>query len=150
MPTVLYLDTANTFDSGSQYLLLQNPIQPRGMVKSRPVTEFATLEGSGGVQAPKTYFPKITLTWPALVKSNTAHAALLAAFEARKYIATGVSHYIGILDGASKDNGFPFWNAAKFIEIRILNVMSAEQPIDNDLDEILFDMIVTAKWMDPD
>ena len=150
MPTVLYLDTISTFSSGSQYLLLQNPIQPRGMVKSRPVSEFATLEGAGGVQAPKVWYPPITLTWPALVKSNTAHAALLDAFETRKYISTGVNHFIGILAGASKDNGFPFWNADKFIEIRILNVMSAEQPIDNDLDEILFDMIVTCKWMDPD
>ena len=150
MPTTLYLDTISTFNSGSQYLLIQNPIQPRGMVKSRPVSEFATLEGQGAVQSPKAWYPKITFTWPDLVKSNSDHAALLAAFEARKYIDTGVNHFIGILSGASKDSGFPFWNAAKFIEIKILNVISAERPIDTDIDDIIFDLIVIALWADPD
>ena len=150
MPSALYLDTINTFDSGGQYALKQNPMQPRGMVKGIPVTPFPTLEGAGGVQAPKAHFPLIVLTWPDLVRSNSDHAALLAAFEARKYIETGISHFIGILAGASKDAGFPFWNAAKFIEIRILNVQSAEKPKDNDLDEVLFDMTVSARWMDPD
>ena len=150
MPTTLYLDTANSFDSGSQYQFIQNPIQPRGMVASQPAKEFTTLSGVGGVQSPKEWFPTIILTWPALVKSNSDHAALLAAFEARLYVVTGVNHFLGILGAASKDSGFPFWNAAKFIEIRIIEVMSAENPIDNDLDEVLFDMTVRAKWIDPD
>ncbi len=124
MPTTLYLDTANTFNSGSQYELVQNPQQPRGMVKNQPAKEFTTLSGVGGIQSPKEWFPTILLTWPALVKSNSDHAALLAAFEARQYVVTGVNHFIGILAGASKDNGFPFWNAAKFIEIRIVEVFS--------------------------
>lgn len=148
MATALYLDTANTFDSGSQYLLVQNPMQPRGMVKNQPAKPFNTIEGAGGVEAPRYWYPTIVLTWPALVKSNTDHAALVAAFEARTYIATGLEHYIGILAGASKDAGFPFWNAAKFIKIRILEVRSAEHPIDTDLNEVIFDLIVTCKWLD--
>ena len=150
MPTTLYLDTANSFDSGSQYQLVQNPIQPRGMVASQPAKEFTTLSGVGGLQGPKNWYPTLLFTWPALVKSNADHAALLAAFEARLYLATGVNHFIGILGAASKDNGFPFWNAAKFIEIRIVEVESAQRPIDNDLDEMLFDMVVRAIWMDVD
>jgi len=150
MPTALYLDTANTFNSGSQYPLTVNPIQPRGMTKNVPVSEFPTLEGPGGVEAPKNWYPKITFQWPDLVKSNSDHAALLAAFEARQYVKTGVNHFIGILAAASKDSGFPFWNAAKFIEIRILNVQSSEHPVDNDIDDIIFDLIVTAQWMDVD
>jgi len=150
MPTALYLDTVNTFTSGSQYQLKQNPIQPRGMVKNQPVAEFPTLEGVGAIQSPKAWFPRVTFTWPDLVKSNSDHAALLAAFESRQYAKTAVNHFIGILAGASKDNGFPFWNAAKFIEIRILNVMSSEHPVDNDIDDIIFDMVVTAIWADPD
>ena len=150
MPTTLYLDTANSFDSGNQFELVDNPTQPRGMRANQPAKEFTTLTGVGGIQAPKTWFPTILLTWPTLVKSNADHAELLAAFQARLYVATGVNHFLGILPAASKDNGFPFWNAAKFIEIRIIEIMSAANPVDNDLDEMLFDMIVRAKWIDPD
>ena len=150
MPTALYLDTLNTLNSGSQYALLQNPIQPRGMRANQPAQEFTTLSGVGGVQGPKTWYPTILLTWPELVKSNTDHAALLAAFKAARYTVTGVNYFLGILPASSKDSGFPFWNAAKFIEIRIVSIESAELPIDNDLDEVLFDMVVRAIWMDVD
>ena len=150
MPTTLYLDTVWTLNSGSEYALVQNPIQPRGMRANQPAQEFTTLSGVGGIQAPKEFYPTIILTWPALVKSNTDHAALLAAFQARLYIVTGVNHFLGILPATSKDNGFPFWNAAKYIEIRIVSIESAELPIDNDLDEVLFDMVVRAIWMDVD
>ncbi len=150
MPTILYLDNVSTFNSGGQYQLIQNPMTPRGMVKNQPAKEFATLSGVGGIESPKDWYPTIIFTWPALVKSNSDHAALLAAFEAAQYVVSGVSYFIGILDGASKDNGFPFWNAAKFIEIRIVEVTSAENPLDNDLDEVLFNMVVRAIWMDHD
>ena len=150
MATTLYLDTANTFNSGGEYLIPINPMQPRGMEKNPPPKLFNTIAGPGGVQVPKLWYPNIVLTWPALVKSNTDHAALLAAFEDRLYVKTGVNHFIGILDGASKDNGFPFWNADKFIEIRITSVQSAQHPVDTDMNEVIFDMIVTAKWIDPD
>lgn len=150
MATALYIDTANTFNSGSQYLLTSNPMQPRGMVKNQPSTPFNTIAGPGGVQAPKVWYPNIVFTWPSLVKSNANHALLLAAFEERQYVKTGVNHFIGILAGASKDAGYPFWNAAKFIEIRIMEVQSAEHPVDTDINQVIYDMIVTAKWMDPD
>lgn len=148
MATALYLDTANTFDSGNQYALKQNPMQPRGMVKNQPVSDFPTLEGPGGVEAGKDWYPKITMTWPNLVKSNTNHAALVAAFEARQYVKTGGGHFLGILPAADKDDGFPFWTDNKYIEIRILNVQSAEHPVDTDMNEVIFDLIVTCLWMD--
>ena len=119
MATALYLDTANTFTSGSQYLLPANPMQPRGLVSNQPAQVFETLSGAGGVQAPVDWFPTVTLTWPALVKSNTDHAALVAAFEARQYVKTGVDHFLGILAGASKDDCYPFPGANKYIKIRI-------------------------------
>jgi len=150
MPTRLFLDTNSNFNSGSQFELVQNPQQPRGMRANRPAKEFTTLTGVGGIQAQKEWFPTILLSWPALVKSNADHAELLAAFQTRLYVATGVNHFIGILPAASKGSGFPFWNAAKFIEIRIIEIMSAANPLDNDLDEVLFDMIVRAIWIDPD
>jgi len=150
MPTTLYLDTANTFDSGSQYQLIQNPMQPRGMVANQPSKKFTTISGIGGLQSPKDWYPDLLFTWPALVKSNSDHAALLAAFQSRQYAKTGVDHFIGILAAASKDNGFPFWNAAKFIEIRIVEVIGPERPADNDLDEVIFDMVVRAIWVDVD
>lgn len=148
MATALYLDTLSTFNSGSQYAILQNPMQPRGMVKNQPAQAFETLSGAGGVQAPADWFPLLTLTWPALVKSNTDHAALVAAFEARQHVKTGADYFLGILPAASKDDGYPFWNAAKYIKIRIIEVRTAENPIDTDLSEVIFDLVVTCKWVD--
>lgn len=150
MPTTLYLDTVNTFSSGNQYELVHNSAHPKGMTVNQPAKKFTTLTGPGGIQGPKDWFPILLFEWPALVKSNADHAELFAAFQARQYIKTGVNHFIGILVGDSKDNGFPFWNAAKFIEIRILEVIGPERPVENDLDEVLFDMAVSAIWMDPD
>jgi len=150
MPTRLFLDTANSFDSGNQFEIVNNPTHPKGMIVNQPAKKFPTLTGPGGIQAPKSWFPDLLFQWPALVKSNVDHAELFAAFQARQFIKTGVNHFIGILAGDSKDNGFPFWNAAKFIEIRILEVIGPELPVENDLDEILFDMMVSAIWIDPD
>ncbi len=149
MPTALKIAENGALTTNA-YALPINPIQPRRMVKNQPAKRFATLTGVGGIQAPKDYFSEIIFTWPTLVKSNTDHAALLAAFEARQYVKTGINYFIGIVAGDSKDAGFPFWNTAKYIEIRIIEVMSAERPIENDLDEVLFDMAVTALWVDPD
>ncbi len=150
MPTTLYLDTASTFDSGNQFQIVHNPAHPRGMRVNQPAKKFTTLTGPGGIEAPKSWFPDLLFEWPALVKSNADHAELFAALQARQYSKTGVNHFIGILAGDSKDNGFPFWNAAKFIEIRIVEVIGPERPVDNDLDEVLFDMAVSAIWIDPD
>lgn len=150
MPTTLYLDTANSFDSGNQYQIVHNPLIPRGMRANQPAKKFPTITGPGGIQAPKDWHPELIFSWPALVKSNAEHAALLAAFEERQFVKTGANHFIGILPAASKDNGFPFWNAAKFIEIEIVEVLGPERPVENDLDEIIFDMIVSAIWVDVD
>ncbi len=152
MPTALIL-ADNTGLTTNAYALTINPIQPRGLVKNQPVIPFATLEGAGAVMAPKQWFPNITFTWPDIVNSNTDHAALIAAFEARQYVKSGIEYYIGAL--VDPGNGWIFpttWGAGvgekKYIKIRILNVMSAEQPKDNDLDEILFDLTVNALWTD--
>ena len=147
MPTALII-AENPALNINPYSLVQNPQQPRGMVKNQPAKEFPTLSGVGGIQAPKEFFPTIIFTWPALVKSNSDHAALLAAFEARQFVKSGLDYYIGIT--GAKDSGFPFWNAAKYIQIRIVSVESSELPIDTDLDEVLFNMVVRAKWLDPD
>ena len=147
MPSALII-AENTALSTNAYALVQNPMMPRGAVKNQPAKEFTTLSGFGGIQAPKEFYPTLLFTWPALVKSNSDHAALLAAFEARQYVKTGLDYYFGIT--GAKDSGFPFWNAAKYIQIRIVEVLSSEKPIDTDLDEVLFDMIVRAKWLDPD
>ena len=148
MATVLYIDTSNAFNSGSQYLLTINPIQPRGLVSNQPAAEFSTIEGAGAIQAPKDWFPRITLTWPDIVKSNSNHAALLAAFQARQYVKTGLEYFLGILPAASKDNGFPFPTANKYIKIRIIEVRGPENPVDTDINEVIFNMIVTAIWTD--
>lgn len=148
MPSVLYIDTLNTFNSGSQFQLPINPVQPRGLVKNQPVREFPTLEGPGGVQAPKNWYPPVVMSWPDLVKGNTNHDALIAALESRQYVKTGVDYFIGILPAASKDDGFPFPGANKYIKIRILEVKSTENPRDNNLDAVIYDLVTTAKWVD--
>ena len=141
----------NTVLTTNAYAIPINPNQPRGMKANQPAEVFNTIAGPGGVQAPRNWYPEIVLTWPFLVKSNSDHAALLAAFEDRQYVLTGLDYYIGILAGDTKGDGFPFWPKTptdKFIQIRIIEVQAAEQPVDNDLDEIRFNMIVVCKWMD--
>ena len=148
MPTTLII-AENSPLTTDAYTLPINPMQPRGMRSHQPAQAFNTIDGPGGIQAPKNWYPVTRWTWPALVKSNSDHAALLAAFEDRQYVLTGLDYFIGIT--GTKDAGFPFWPktaANKYIEIRIIEVQSAEQPVDNDLDEIIFDMIASIKWMD--
>ena len=148
MPSVLYIDTVNTFDSGSQFKLPINPLPPRGMVANQPAKPFQTLQGPGGIQAPKEWHPLIIFPWPDIVKGNTNHDALLAAFESRQYVKTGVDYFIGILPAASIDDGFPFPTTNKYIKIRIVEVKSAENPEDNNMDAVISNMVVSAIWLD--
>lgn len=130
------------------YAIPFNPIQPRGLNSNQPSALFPTISGPGVIESPKDWYPPITFTWPALVRSITAHAALVAAFEDRQYAKTGINYFIGIADTDTKDQGYPFPGSNKYIEIRILEVKSAVNPIDNNLNQVIFDMVVTAQWMD--
>lgn len=144
-----FIIAANTALDSDPYTLPINPMQPRGFVSSRPAQAFPTLEGPGGVESPKEWFPTLTFTWPNLVKSNTNHAALLAAFQARKYISTGLDYYIGALVDPTDSWPFPTtWASKKYIQIRIINVAAYENPVDTDMGEVIFDLVVTAKWLD--
>ena len=146
--SVYYIDVANTFASGGQFLIPINPTQPRGMRANQPATSFPTINGPGGVQSAKSWFPLITFTWPAIAMSNANHAALLAAFQARQYVKTGLDYFVGILPAATKDDGFIFPTANKYIKIRIIEVQGPENPIENDVNDQIQDMLVTAIWMD--
>jgi hypothetical protein len=146
--TILYIDTVNTFDSGSEFLLPINPIQPRDLVKNQPAKPYNTIEGVGGVQGASNWFPLFTMTWPDIVLSNSNHAALLAAFEERQYVKVGLEYFIGILPAATKGDGFLFPTSNKYIKIRIIEVKSSENPIPNDINEQIQDMVVTAVWVD--
>lgn len=148
MASILYIDTVNTFNSGSQFQLPINPMQPRGLIANQPAEPFKTLQGPGGIQAPKEWFPQIVLSWPDIVKGNTNHDALLSAFESRQFVKTAVDYYIGILPAASIDDGFPFPTSNKYIKIRIVEIKAPENPVDNNMDAVIYNMVVSAIWMD--
>lgn len=147
MPTALLIDVDNTLDSGGKFLFPVNPIQPRGFSKLKPVSRFNTLSGSGGVQMAKDHFPPVTFEWPSMTESE--YSTTRIALEDRRYIDTGLEYFIGIDVGDSTDKGWPFpTGAVKFVKVRILNVTSYENPIDNNIDEVIYNLRMTALWVD--
>ena len=148
MPSILYIDTVNTFDSGNEYELPINPSTIEGLIANQPAQTFPTLEGPPGVQSPKDWFPPLVMPFPFLVKGNTPDDAIIAAFESRQYIKTGVDYYIGILPAATLDAGFPFPTTNKYIKIRIIEVKTRENPVENNMDAVISNMIVSAIWLD--
>lgn len=145
MPTSLKI-AENELLTTNAYPFPINPTQPRGLSKLKPVSTFSTLSGSGGVQMPKDHFPQITFKWPGITES--VYNSLRAAMEARRYADTGLEYFIGIVVADSIDDGWMFPTTNRFIKVRILNVTSFENPIDNNIDQMIYDLIVTALWVD--
>lgn len=145
MPTSLRIAKDNLF-SDEFYVFPINPIQPRGLSKLKPVSTFSTLSGSGGVQMPKDHFPAITFKWPGITEK--VYKTIRIALEDRRYADTGLEYFIGIVQSFSIDDGWMFPTTNKFIKVRILNVTSFENPIDNNIDQMTYDLIMTALWVD--
>lgn len=129
------------------YTLALNPIQPRGLVKNTPVSDYPTLSGVGGLQMPKNWFPRSALLWPAIMDS--LYSALRVAFEDRMYVATGLDYYIGATVDPTDSWIFPTtWSSKKYIKIRVLEVRGHESPVDNDIAQLIYNLEVVFRWMD--